>query len=68
MSNVVVVVLLLLLLLLLGFVCQVLLPFLTSCGEFVLLQLFSAPAVAGLAIAAFALVQVSDPRSATPAS
>lgn len=38
---------------------QVLLPFLVSCGEFLLLQLIAAPAVAGIAIAGFALVQVS---------
>lgn len=38
---------------------QVLLPFLVSCGEFLLLQLTAAPAVAGIAIAGFALVQVS---------
>jgi hypothetical protein len=37
---------------------QVLLPFLASCGEYLLLQLLAAPAVAGIAIAGFALVQV----------
>jgi hypothetical protein len=37
---------------------QVLLPFLVGCGEFLLRQLLAAPAVAGIAIAAFALVQV----------
>jgi hypothetical protein len=37
---------------------QVLLPFLASCGEYLLLQLLAAPAVAGIAIASFALVQV----------
>lgn len=39
-------------------VLQVLLPFLVSCGEYLLLQLLAAPAVAGIAIAGFALVQV----------
>lgn len=37
---------------------QVLLPFLVSCGEYLLLQLLAAPAVAGITIAGFALVQV----------
>lgn len=38
---------------------QVLLPFLVSCGDYLLLQLLAAPAVAGIAIAGFALVEVS---------
>jgi hypothetical protein len=38
---------------------QVLLPFLVSCGEELLLQLLAAPAAAGIAIAGFALVEVS---------
>lgn len=37
---------------------QVLLPFLVSCGEYLLLQLLAAPAAAGIAIAGFALVEV----------
>lgn len=41
---------------------QVLLPFTVGCGEFLLRQLLAVPAVAGIAIAAFALVQVSAVR------
>lgn len=43
-------------------IVQVLLPFLVSCGEYLLLQLLAAPAVAGITIAGFALVQVCGPR------
>jgi len=43
-------------------VLQVLLPFLVSCGEYLLLQLLAAPAVAGIAIAGHSLVQVCRER------
>jgi hypothetical protein len=44
---------------------QVLLPFLVSCGEYLLLQLLAAPAAAGIAIAGFALVEVSASGSSS---